>query len=535
MHRSTATEIIKFFKISDDDYTTSINNNAKSFYFFIDRSVYHKELSLYGTWMSQDLELYDKELLTEWDVVQCIYPEVIVNSEDRECSIKIPVFLDSPIVLKFHDHNKIEEKIEHLPPIECKFNFPKSYPTDDPPIITLSNTDSWLNENDIEKIQDEMRNLWSELRSPVIFTIIDYLKTNSQIGFNKFNNSNNSNELIVDNEVEFQYFINENELAKIEIFNNLTFLCDICQNEEKGVNSTQFPDCNHIFCNKCLKDYFTHIIQRGEIENIHCPSFQCTKKRKEFISKLFKDAEIGGKEFNINNFEIEFFKLPVNIQLLERFLDDNKDELIKRYQTLHFRNSINNFRRFFPNRVTECPRSLCGTTFIKQDVESNLTICPSCKFAFCCECFHSWHGKINSCSMYKMNIPIEIMEKWIENNGDYPSKQNMEQREICSNISFKYGKRIVELAVSDYIAQKQFDELIKSEDSGIVKCPSCSTFIQKSDGCNKMTCSKCLVFFCILCGDRLDRNDPYEHYNNPLNPCFGKLFLGLLINEEENG
>lgn len=50
-----------------------------------------------------------------------------------------------------------------------------------------------------------------------------------------------------------------------------------------------------------------------------------------------------------------------------------------------------------------------------------------------------------------------------------------------------------------------------------------------------MTCSKCLVFFCILCGDRLDRNDPYEHYNNPLNPCFGKLFLGLLINEEENG
>ena len=52
---------------------------------------------------------------------------------------------------------------------------------------------------------------------------------------------------------------------------------------------------------------------------------------------------------------------------------------------------------------------------------------------------------------------------------------------------------------------------------------------------HKMTCSKCLVFFCILCGDRLDRNDPYEHYNNPLNPCFGKLFLGLLINEEENG
>lgn len=302
--------------------------------------------------------------------------------------------------------------------------------------------------------------------------------------------------------------------------------------EKKGDECSQFPYCAHVFCNICLKDYFTHIIERGEIENVHCPSFTCTKERNKAIIELTRKAE-EGKIADFKEFDDEFFKLPVSPDLMRRFLlGETKEELIQRYMSLYEQTSMERYAKFFPNRVANCPRSFCATTFIKKDPDNKLAICPGCNFAFCSQCLHSWHGDINSCSIYKKKIPEDIILKWIDNNGQTPNKQTSEERETCSNIIYKYGKKIIELAASEYIAQVQFEELVKSGDADITQCPSCSTYIQRSDGCNKMTCSKCLVFFCNLCGDRLNRNDPYEHYNNPLNRCFGKLFQGMVPEED---
>ena len=47
-------------------------------------------------------------------------------------------------------------------------------------------------------------------------------------------------------------------------------------------------------------------------------------------------------------------------------------------------------------------------------------------------------------------------------------------------------------------------------------CPQCGIEIQKLDGCNHMTCSKCKYQFCWICGGKYS----FNHYNNPLSPCF---------------
>ena len=41
-------------------------------------------------------------------------------------------------------------------------------------------------------------------------------------------------------------------------------------------------------------------------------------------------------------------------------------------------------------------------------------------------------------------------------------------------------------------------------------CPRCKTAIEKSDGCNKMTCFNCKAYFCYICGDFCDPENPYS-------------------------
>lgn len=59
---------------------------------------------------------------------------------------------------------------------------------------------------------------------------------------------------------------------------------------------------------------------------------------------------------------------------------------------------------------------------------------------------------------------------------------------------------------------------------------SFSSFFQKSDGCNKITCGHCNTFFCWLCNTRLDPRDPYQHYRNPNSSCFNRVNQGILMN-----
>jgi E3 ubiquitin-protein ligase RNF14 len=84
----------------------------------------------------------------------------------------------------------------------------------------------------------------------------------------------------------------------------------------------------------------------------------------------------------------------------------------------------------------------------------------------------------------------------------------------------KYGEKRLKNAIEEY----QSVELITSTSK---QCPSCKSWMQKLDGCNKMTCVRCHCYFCWLCLKSLSKTDPYSHFNTAMSSCFDKLFENI--------
>lgn len=105
-------------------------------------------------------------------------------------------------------------------------------------------------------------------------------------------------------------------------------------------------------------------------------------------------------------------------------------------------------------------------------------------------------------------------------NGDKSVKEDLERR---------YGQKRILRAIEENSSMELIENTSK-------QCPNCRSWMQKLDGCNKMTCSKCHCYFCWLCFKVLSKSDPYSHFNSANSECFEKLFEGVYtnVNNDDN-
>lgn len=159
-----------------------------------------------------------------------------------------------------------------------------------------------------------------------------------------------------------------------------------------------------------------------------------------------------------------------------------------------------------------CPQCKHFTTFKKKGhiptpsrSESKYKIqCPTCQFVWCFKCHSPWHEGVN-CKEYKKGD--KLLRHW------------------ASEI--ERGQRNAQ------------------------KCPKCKIHIQRTEGCDHMTCSQCNTNFCYRCGERYRQLRFFgDHTSNlsifgckyrylPERPhlrrlvrgsvCAGKLFVAPLI------
>ncbi|MEE6475577.1 hypothetical protein FKM82_010805 [Ascaphus truei] len=110
-----------------------------------------------------------------------------------------------------------------------------------------------------------------------------------------------------------------------------------------------------------------------------------------------------------------------------------------------------------------CPQCKHFTTFRRKGhipaptkSENKFKIrCPSCQFVWCFKCHSPWHDGVN-CKEYKKGD--KLLRHWAN--------------------EIEHGQRNAQ------------------------KCPKCRVHIQRTEGCDHMTCSQCNTNFCYRCGER---------------------------------
>ncbi|XP_020649757.3 E3 ubiquitin-protein ligase RNF217 [Pogona vitticeps] len=110
-----------------------------------------------------------------------------------------------------------------------------------------------------------------------------------------------------------------------------------------------------------------------------------------------------------------------------------------------------------------CPQCKHFTTFRKRGhipnptkMENKYKIqCPTCQFLWCFKCHSPWHEGVN-CREYKKGD--KLLRHWAN--------------------EIEHGQRNAQ------------------------KCPKCKIHIQRTEGCDHMTCSQCNTNFCYRCGER---------------------------------
>mmetsp|Transcript_2154 Transcript_2154/g.5037 ORF Transcript_2154/g.5037 Transcript_2154/m.5037 type:complete len:726 (+) Transcript_2154:2287-4464(+) len=121
-----------------------------------------------------------------------------------------------------------------------------------------------------------------------------------------------------------------------------------------------------------------------------------------------------------------------------------------------------------------CPKTDCNGIGVIDDQEGgdHRCRCPICETEWCATC-DKVHDRDTTCKDH---------QTWLDENGQ---------------------------------ADERFQDYVKTEK--VKKCPRCKQAVEKSEGCNHITC-RCKHHFCYVCGKTLE-GDPYAHFRRPPPRC----------------
>ncbi|KAK6951945.1 hypothetical protein Daesc_006470 [Daldinia eschscholtzii] len=444
----------------------------------------------------------------ELSTIAAIYPELQIDENDPyKFSIELPVSLASPVTVLFPAATEGAPPVEpvqdqvptiaavdshalsNLPSLQVHIELPEGYPQEKPPKVDISTLPPWLSEDILRKLENDVVVLWEEIgRDQVIFTYIDNLQQSSEKIFG-----------LVDDEGRLEVspehkiaILDYDIKAKQKAFDKETFECGICLDPKKGSVCHKMLDCGHVFCVRCLQDFYNNAITEGDIASIQCLEPNCAKEREDAVKGSARKKK--AKTFISPS---ELLQIP-----LER-------DMVMRYAMLKHKNELESDKN-----TVYCPRSWCqgaarskkhkkpnGLEFVEASEEESdaegaaeddaetkdsdqdlLAVCEDCGFAFCIRCAQSWHGQFKYC------VPKERKDEITEE----------------------------EQASLEYLRMHT------------TPCPTCAAPCQKTHGCNHMRCFRCQTHFCYLCSAWLDPSNPYQHFNvqpsGKVNGCYMRLW-----------
>lgn len=472
-----------------------------------------------GPEQDADSDIRREELST----LEAIYGDSIsIDFSNFSGLAKIALKIENGISVSLEPDGKLlrSATVENLPPLELSFSLPAQYPYEGPLTFELS---ALVGERSkLNALRGVLARQWEDMRDQVLFSMIDILQEAAHNSLELLGKEINCGS----DAALYEAILDFDREQKQREFDLSSFTCDICQRDLKGVECLQFLPCSHIFCNACLRDFFSSLILGGDVEKVHCPDFECSKQFLLVREKYLRLENVTSATFNFEEFKMQLMTPPIKLSLLQMILSN--DVLYKKFLELFTDHQHALIAKMFPNRLVSCPRSGCPAMIFRDNMTSRLVICRECGYAFCNNCRKSFHSGTIDCTKESNNkqycsIPVEALESWL--NLEKGSKGREQLR-------YRYGNDLMNKVSDEYKMDVMFNEMLADESQGLRKCPTCDLIIQRMDGCNKMKCSSCYTFFCNICGVYLEPDHPYDHFNDKASLCYAKLFEGMAGTEE---
>eukprot|EP00026_Physarum_polycephalum_P007108 Phypoly_transcript_07162.p1 GENE.Phypoly_transcript_07162~~Phypoly_transcript_07162.p1 ORF type:complete len:506 (+),score=42.65 Phypoly_transcript_07162:109-1626(+) len=353
----------------------------------------------------------------------------------------------------------------HLPPIVLQVTFHKDYPEKYPPGFSLSCV--WLSRAQLTGLVEKMDDIW--MTSPgevVVYNWAEFLREQtiehlSLLHDKKLSLAGNDSETHLDpralslyrpkialHVLRHMFDYNREVIRKEFVFQEHT--CRICYTESPGKDFLHLA-CGDSYCRDCLTEFVGTFVKEGTIESLICPNTECRAPL-----------------------------LPTDVQ------NCTTDELYDRFERLTLQRGL----EMMGDEMVKCPRCketvITDTQVYGKDGDSefcSFAMCASCVFPFCSRCFHPWQPK-KPCPTLRAKNKAEITT-------------------ILARAPNSWTHDEAGL-VNEYMTVMALAKTSKG-------CPKCGTRIQKSSGCNKMTCSRCHSYFCWLCGESIRGYDHFHH------------------------
>ena len=440
-------------------------------------------------------DAYD-EREEELQAIIAIFPEFILQGA-TSASIDLPVTPSSPLLVRFvpphnasndddnshenHAHVEHDVRLAHLPSLKVQIDLPEGYPSEQPPSAKVATDHDWLPSTKINELEEKLSALWEEIgRCQTLFNYIDFLQQSIDQSFDFDQRPEGC--LTLSTTLESQ-LVEFNKSVTLSTFNEGTFDCGICLEPKKGVSCYKLDGCEHVFCKKCLQDFYNSAIKEGDISTVQCLDPSCGKALGGVRNRTQKKA-LHPRELLAMGISEPTARRYVEMKRKKRLESDKNTIYCPRDHCKHPARSskyppVPANLADYPDSDSDSEDAKAKSSDASYDPNDRLAVCenPKCRLAFCRVCYKSWHGPYERCH------PRDPTELSAEEKASY-----------------------------DYIA------------ANTSPCPYCNAATSKTMGCNHMRCYQCNTHFCYLCGAWLDADNPYQHFNKPGSPCYQRLW-----------